>query len=195
MRALALLFLLAGCAGTPRPADIPRVHSMYAGNRPPPLDSMGVLLAYSPPEEEGKTLVGRITSDATGEDYRPPLDLRLLELEPGRYRLEAYFWIARSHLRDGKLVIENLQSGKIAPIELVAEAGRTYYVKAEVRKIEDVPVDERGGYFELNYGATVTDPESLRRGTSKLLRTSEYVWRPRVLALPPERAKAYRSHR
>lgn len=195
MRALALLLLAAACAGTPRPADVPGTHSMYAGNRPLPLGNMAVLVVYSPPEEEGKTLVGRVTSDATGEDFRPPLDMRLIELEPGRYRIETYFWVARSRIEDGKLLIENLQSGRIAPIEVVAEAGRTYWIRAEVRKAEEVPVDERGGFFELNYGASVADPDSMRRGELKFLAKSEYVWRPRLEVLPPDKAKSYRSHR
>ena len=70
--------------------------------------------------------------------------------------------VARSRIEDGKLVIENLQSGKIAPIEVVAEAGRTYWIRAEVRKAEEVPVDERGWFFELNYGASVADPDEPR---------------------------------
>jgi hypothetical protein len=195
MRAIPLLFVLAACAGTPRPADIPRIHSMYQGNRPPPLDKMAVLLVFSPADQEGKTLVGRITSETTGEDYRPSLDMRSLELEPGRYRIEAYFWIAESRLQDGKLLIENLQSGKIAPVEIVAEEGRTYYIKADVRKRADVPGDEIGGFFELNYGATLAEPESLRRGESKFLAQSEYVWRPILTPLPANLVKEYRSYR
>jgi hypothetical protein len=168
---------------------------MYGGNRPPPLERMAVLLVYSPPEEEGKTLVGRITSEATQEDFRPPLDMRLLELEPGRYRLETYFWVARSRLEDGKLLIENLQSGRIALLEIVAEAGRSYWVRAEVRRAEEVPAEERGGFYELNYGAALAEPDSMRKGESSFLARSEYVWRPRLEVLPPDRAKSYRSHR
>jgi hypothetical protein len=193
MRVFPLLLLAAACAGTPRPADVPGTHALYEGNRPPPLETMAVLLVHSPPEEAGKTLVGRITSDR--EDYRPPIDLRLLELQPGRYRIELYFWIARSRLENGKLLIENLQSGKIAPMEIVAEAGRTYWIRAEVAKASDVPAEERGGFFELNYGAEVTNPDSMRRGDSSFLAKSEYVWRPRLEVLPPDKAKSYRSHR
>lgn len=168
---------------------------MYEGNQPPPLADMGVLLVFSPPQDDGKTMVGRITCDDTGEDYRPSLDMRVLELAPSRYRIEVYFWIARSRLQNDKLVIENLQSGKIAPMELVAEAGRTYYVHAEVRKKDQVPPEEREGFFPLNYGETVADPESLRRGDSRILAESEYVWRPHLVVLPPARAKEYRSYR
>ena len=113
MRALPLAALLAACAAssstsTPTqepPKIVGNTHAMYAGSRPPPAGKMGVLLVYSPPEEDGKTLIGRITSDATGQDFRPNLDLRSLQLEPGRYRIEAYFWIARSRLEKGKLLI------------------------------------------------------------------------------------------
>jgi hypothetical protein len=168
---------------------------MYAGDRPPPLEKMAVLLVMSPPGDEGKTLVGRIRSDATEEDFRPPTDLRLLELEPGRYRLETYFWTARSRLEGGKLVIENLRSGKIAPLDIVAEEGRTYYIRAEVERKDAVPPEERGGFFRLNHGATVTDPEELRRGDRAVLAESQYVWRPHLTVLPPDRAKEYRSHR
>lgn len=196
MRVLPLVAILSACAASaPKPADVPRTHAMYDGSRPPPLGKMAVLLVHSPPTENGKTLVGRVTSDATGEDYRPPIDLRLLELEPGRYRLETYFWIARSRLVDGKLLIENLQSGDIAPLDLVAEEGRTYSIRAEVRKKDDVPADERSGFFPLNYGSTITDPESVRRGDSRALRASEYVWKPHLVVLPPARATEYRSHR
>lgn len=195
MRAFPLVILLAACAATPQPADVPRTHAMYEGNRPPPLAKMALLLVFSPAEEQGKTMVGRITSEATGEDYRPSLDLRVLELEPGRYRLETYFWIARSRLQDGKLLIENLQSGKIAPFELVAEAGATYYLQADMQKKDDVPAAQRDAFFQLNYGASIADPDSLRRGDSDLLAVSEYLWRPRLVALPPDRAKEYRLYR
>ncbi len=168
---------------------------MYEGSRPPPLEKMAVLLVFSPATEDGKTLVGRITSDETGEDYRPSLDTRLLRLEPGRYRLETYFWIARSRLESGKLVIENLQSGQIAPMEIVTEAGRTYYIRAEVRKKNEVPAQERSGFLQLNYGSTVADPESLRRGDSDFLAASESVWRPHLTAVPPAQAAEYRSYR
>lgn len=196
MRILALAVLLAACSTpAPRAADSPRTHAMYEGNRPPPLAETSVLLVFSPAEEDGKTLVGRITSDQTGEDYRPSLDLRLLELEPGRYRLETYFWIARSRLENGKLVIENLQSGEIAPVEMVAEEGRTYFIRAEVRKKDEVKAQERSGYFQLNYGATIADPESLRRGDSGSLAESEYVWKPHLTPVPAAQAKEYRSYR
>jgi len=195
MRALVFAILLSACSATPRPGDVPNTHAMYQGNTPPPLEKMAVLLVYSPPDEDGKTLVGRITSEATGEDYRPPLSLRTLELEPGRYRIEAYFWIARSRIENGKLLIENLQSGKIAPIELVAEAGRTYYVHAETKTKDEVPAEERGGFFHLNYGQTVADPESLRRGNSNFLAESEYLWRPILVVIPPASAKEYRGYR
>jgi len=199
MRALLLLVLAlalaAACAGTPRPGDVPGTHAMYKGNVPPPLDEMGVLLVFSPPSENGKTLVGRITSDETGEDYRPPLDTRVVELEPGRYRLETYYWVAQSRMENGKLLIENLQSGRIAPVEVVAEAGRTYWIRAEVKKVDEVPPDERGGFFALNYGEAVTNPDSMRRGESKFLAESEWVWRPRLEVLPPDKAKEYRSYR
>ncbi len=182
-------------APAPRPGDVPRTHAMYEGSRPPPLDEMAVLLVFSPAEEAGKTMVGRITSDTTGEDYRPSLDTRALELEPGRYRLETYFWIARSRLEDNKLVIENLQSGRIAPMEIVVEAGRTYSIRAELRKEGDAPAQERSGFFPLNCGATVADPERLRRGDSAFLAASEYVWRPHLTVLPAAQANEYRRHR
>ncbi len=188
--------LPAACStSAPRAADSPRTHAMYEGSRPPPLDKTAVLLVFSPATEDGKTLVGRITSEETGEDYRPSLDLRLLELEPGRYRLETYFWVARSRLENGKLVIENLQSGQIAPMEIVAEEGRTYFIRAEVRKRDEVPAQERSGFLALNYGATVADPERLRRGDSQFLATSDYVWRPHLTVVPPAQAKEYRSYR
>lgn len=196
LAALLAAALLAACAAPPpRAADSPRTHAMYKGDRPPPLDEMAVLLVFSPATEDGKTLVGRITNDEIREDYRPSLDLRFLELEPARYRLEMYFWVARSRLEGGKLVIENLQSGRIAPMEVVAEAGRTYYIRAEVRKKDEVPAQERSGFFQLNYGATIADPESLRRGDSQFLALSEYVWRPHLTVVPPAQANEYRSYR
>jgi hypothetical protein len=197
MRAIAFVALLAACASSsaPKPDDLPRTHAMYDGSRPPPLEKMAVLCVFSPASEDGKTLVGRITSDDTGEDYRPSLDTRILALEPGRYRLETYFWIARSRLEDGKLVIENLQSGQIAPMEIVVEAGRTYFVRAELGKKDEVRAQERGGFFRLNYGATVADPERLRRGDSSSLAASEYVWRPHLTVLPPAQAAEYRGYR
>jgi len=80
-------------------------------------------------------------------------------------------------------------------MEIVVEAGRTYCIRAEVLKEEEVPAQERSGFFRLNYGASVADPESLRRGDSRFLATSEYVWRPQLTALPPAQAAEYRSHR
>ncbi len=196
-RAALLASAIAGaCAApAPRPDDSPRTHAMYEGTRPPPLDEMAVLLVFSPAVEEGKTMVGRITTEATGEDFRPSLDTRLLELEPGRYRLETYFWIARSRLQDDKLVIENLQSAQIAPMEIFAEAGRTYFIRAEMRKKDQVPAQERSGFFPLNYGATVADPEKLRRGDSGFLAASDYLWRPHLTVVPMAQASEYRRHR
>jgi hypothetical protein len=167
---------------------------MYAGNRQPPPEKMAVLLVYSPPEENGKTLVGRITSDATGADFRANLDLRSLQLEPGRYRIETYFWIARSRLESGKLLIENLQSAQIAPMEIVVEAQRTYYIRADMRGKDEVPAEQKGGFFPLNYGATLADAEQLRRGDSRFLAAAEYVWRPELTAMTPAQVKQYWSH-
>ena len=195
MRLMPLLALLAACASTPpRAADGPQTHAMYEGDRPP-LDKAAVLLVFSPPEEPGKTMVGRIISEASREDYRPPLDVRQLHLEAGHYRLEAYFWIARSRMENGKLVIENLQSGSIAPMDLFAEEGRTYFIRAEMRRKDEIRADERGGFFALNYGATVADPESLRSGDSSSLAESEFVWKPHLVVVPPAQAKQYRSYR
>jgi hypothetical protein len=168
---------------------------MYKGDTPPPLDKMAVLLVFSPPDVPGKTLVGRIRSEETTEDFRPSLETRQLQLEAGRYRLETYFWIARSRLEDGKLVMENLQSGRIAPMDLVAEEGRTYFIGADLRRGDAVQPDERGGFYELNYGATVADPEQLRRGESSVRAVSEYVWKPLLIVVPPAQAKKYRSYR
>jgi hypothetical protein len=191
-RLFPLALLLAACAAT---APAPKTHTIHRGKRLPPLEEMAVLLVLSPPDENGKTLVGRITREGGGADYRPPLDTRLIELEPDRYRLETYFWIARSRLEGEKLLIENLQSARIAPVEIVVEAGRTYFIRAELRRREEVPAEEMSGFHPLNYAASLADPEGLRRGDSEFTAASDYVWRPHLSVLPPARAKEYRSHR
>jgi hypothetical protein len=189
MTRAAAFALLVGCAASPR-ADAPPAQAIYPGERPA-RDSMAVLLVLSPPEEDGKTLVGRIASEDTGEDFRPPIDLPFVELAPGRYRVETYYWIPRSRLVKGKLLIENLQSAAIAPVEIVVEKGRTYFIRAELRRADELSADQRSGFFPLNYAATLADPEKLRRGESEFQRLSEYVWRPHLSVLPPERARSY----
>jgi hypothetical protein len=192
LRALALA-LFAGCAAS-RPADAPPAApaGIHPGKRPASA-SMAVLLVLSPPEEDGKTLVGRVMIEEGERDLRPPIDLEFVELGPGRYRLETYFWIPRSRLVKGKLLIENLQSAEIAPIEIVVEPPRVYFIRAELRRADELTPEQRGAYYPLNYAATLADPDQLRRGESKFQRLSEYVWRPHLAVVPPAQAKAYRE--
>jgi hypothetical protein len=203
MRALPLALLLAACASSssssssrePRPKPNGNHHAMYAGRKPPPEEKMAILLVYSLPEEAGKTLIGRITSDATSADFRPPLSLRYFLLEPGRYRIEAYFWISRSRLENDKLLIENLQSAQIAPLEIVVDAGRAYCLRADVRKKDAVPAEARGAYYPLSYGSTLADAERLRSGDdSTFLGASEFVWRPELAMMTIAEQKQYWSH-
>ena len=189
MYRLALLLLalvVAACASS--------------GSRSKQAEGPALLLVLSPPEETGKTLVGRITGLDADFDVRPTLDTRAVELAPGRYRLETYFWIARSRLgrdadRRETLVIENLQSARIALMEIVVEGGRTYWVRAELRRTEGVPAAERSGFHPLNKGESISDPDQIRLGIARVLAESEFVWRPHLAVLPEDRAQEYRTNR
>ena len=79
-------------------------------------------------------------------------------------------------------------------MEIVVEAQRTYYIHAELRKKDEVPGEERDGFYPLNFGATLADAEQLRRGDSRFLAASEYVWRPHLTAMTPAQEKQYWSH-
>jgi len=163
-------------------------------------EGTAVLLILSPPEESGKTLIGRIRNDELGVDLRPSLDTGAVELKPGRYRLETYFWIARSRLDRGAkgqetLVIENLQSAEIAPMEIVVQGGRTYFIRADLRRKGSVPPGERSAFHPLNQGESISDPDRLRMGIARVLAESDFVWRPELTVLPDDRAGQYRKKR
>jgi len=174
-----LLVLVAACAD--------------AGRRSEQEEGEAVLLVLSPPSESGKTFVGRITNEELGVDIRPTLKTPSVELQPARYRLETYFWIARSRLgRDAKgndtLVIENLQSARIAPMEVVLQGGRTYFIHADLRRKETLPPVERTAFHPLNKGESISNPDQLRAGSARALAESDFVWRPELTVLPEERA-------
>ncbi|MHC4548392.1 MAG: hypothetical protein ACYTEZ_06400 [Planctomycetota bacterium] len=144
-----MLLALGACASQPRsPADTPfEAHALYEGRRPP-LDRVAVLLVISPDDDDGLCVVGRVTEPQAGSDYRPRVDRSLLELKPGRYSLEVYYWIARSRFElaaGGKrmLVMENLKSATVVPITITVEAGRTYYLAPELRRARELSPAQR----------------------------------------------------
>ena len=69
-----------------------------------------------------------------------------------------------------------------------------FFIRADVRKKEVVPAEQRSAYFPLNYGATLAQAEQLRSGDSTVLGPSDFVWRPEVTAMTLAQEKQYWSH-
>lgn len=197
---LLLLALACACGSTPllKPpkekieTEFPIV-AFYDG-RQPPLEKLAVLMVLTPDDEDGICVVGRIRDTEAQRDYRPPVKQALLELKPGQYRIEAYYWIARSRFdRTGALVMENLQSATMVPMTIDVAPGATYALTPELRRSEDLSRREKEGYHPLAIAASFSQVKSPPPERHQAIKT--HVWRPHLTPLPADEAKQYHSYR
>ncbi|MHC4934472.1 MAG: hypothetical protein ACYTGV_20040, partial [Planctomycetota bacterium] len=75
------------------------IHRLYGGGTRRPED-VAILLVATPSGRTGIGVVGRVVRKDLGIDFRPEVRRALLELEPGRYELEVWYWIGRSSLEE-----------------------------------------------------------------------------------------------
>jgi hypothetical protein len=197
---LLLLALACACGSSPLLAppeekietEFPVV-AFYDGRRPS-LDELAVLTVLTPTDDNGICVVGRIRDAELQRDYRPPVKQALLELKPGRYRLEVYYWIARSRFdRSGALVMENLQSATMVPLTIDVAAGQVYFIEPELRRTEDLSGTERESFHPLAIAASFAQVKSPPPQRHQVIQT--HVWRPRPATIPAPEAKRYRSYR
>ena len=176
-----------------------RVHALYQGDeeKPTPLDELAVFLMQTPHNDEGLGLVGRVTNLDTKADYRPDSNMNLLELQPGRYRLELWYRVQKAtfdEVNSGEkgLHFESLKSAEVAVLETTLEAGQTYFVEPRLLSRKAVPPDEAKKYYALTYGSTM---EGVKNVPPKERRLTDWVWRPFIATLSKKDAAFYRSYR
>lgn len=196
-----LLLLLAGACGSTPLLEPPRekietefpVVAFYDGRRPG-LEKLAVLTVLTPNDEDGVAVVGRIRDTERQRDYRPPVKQALLELKPGRYELEVYYWISRSRFdRSGALVIENLKSATMVPMTIDVAPGQVYFVEPELRRSEELRPPEREGYHPLAFAADFAQVKSPPPDKHREIKT--HVWRPHLATIPQPEAKQYNHYR
>lgn len=197
---LLLLALAGACGSTPllEPSkerietEFPVV--VFYEGRKPPLEKLAVLTVLTPDDEEGVCVVGRIRDTGALRDYRPPVKQALLELRPGRYELEVYYWVARSRFdRTGALVMENLQSATMVPMTIDVAAGATYCITPELRPAEELSRREKEGFHPLAIAASFSQVRSPPPERHQVIQS--HVWCPHLTTLPAEEAKAFHSYR
>jgi len=197
---LLLLAFACGCGSIPllEPAkekietDFPVV--AFYGGKQPRLEELAVLLVFTPTDDEGLCVVGRIRDTDSGRDYHPPVRQAILELRPGSYRMEVYYWIARSRFdRTGALVMENLQSATMVPMTIDVAAGKAYALTPELRRNQDLSLKAREDFHPLAIAASFSQVKTPPRQTHLLVKS--HVWRPHLTTIPAAEADQYRSYR
>ena len=197
---LLLLALACGCGSLPllepakeiRETEFPVV-AFYEGRRPR-LDKLAVLTVITPNDDDGVCVVGRIQDSEARRDYRPPVKQALLELRPGQYRLEVYYWIARSRFdRNGALVMENLKSATVVSMTIDVAVGEVYTIEPELRRREDLSLKALESFHPLAIAASFGQVKSPPPERHRVVKT--HVWRPHLKPLPTEKAANYRSYR
>lgn len=197
---LLLLVLACACGSTPL-LEPPRekiatefpVVAFYEGRRPS-LEKLAVLTVLTPNDEDGIGVVGRILDAERRRDYRPPVKQALLELKPGRYHLEVYYWISHSRFDSrGALVIENLKSATMVPMTIDVAAGGVYFIEPKLRRSEDLSPGEKEKYHPLAFAADFAQVQSPPPDKHRPIET--HVWRPRLATIPQPEAKQYNHYR
>jgi len=202
------LLLLGACASVLPPEPPPKlkseteqygvynIHTLYWG-RQPELDDLAIALVFTPGGARGVGVIGRVTNLETKADYMVPLDIDVLELAPGRYRFELYFWIGRSSFKEtgaGErgVKLESLRSADIAVREATLVAGGTYYIGAEMKLKGTIADAEKDRFHPLRYGASM---EEVKDAPPVETEASEWMWRPRVTKMKPDKAGKHRAYR
>jgi len=194
--ALSLLLAAACSSGT-----VYRVHPMYPigplGIRPP-LREVAVLLVASPDEGEGVCEILKVRDVAEGREYVPATGDNLIELEPGSYQLQVRYRVADAQLGETttgekSLRLRNLRSQLPVPMTFQAEAGGTYFVAGELRRLAFVKPDERARYHPVVLTTTVSRIEG--RPAEETQPVDTLVWRPEIRRLSDASAERYRRYR
>jgi hypothetical protein len=199
---LLLLALASACGSVPLleppkekiETEFPVVAFYADEGRKPSLDELAVLTVITPNDEEGVCVVGRIRNAEKQRDYRPPTKQALLELRPGQYHVELYYWIARSRFdRNGALVMENLKSATMVPLTIDVAAGDVYFIEPELRRSEELSVLGRERFHPLAIAASFAHVKAPPPERHRVIKT--HVWRPNLATIPDPEAKEYRSYR
>jgi hypothetical protein len=199
---LLLLALAWGCGSTPLleppkekiETEFPVVAFYEDEGRRPKLDDLAVLTVLTPTDDDGVCVIGRIRDAEARRDYRPPVKQALIELRPGSYRLEVYYWIARSRFdRTGALVMENLQSATMVPMTIDVAAGNVYFLQPELRRSEELSPRARERYHPLASAASFSQVKSPPPDRRRVIQS--HVWRPKLASMPDAEAAPYRSYR
>jgi len=197
---LLLLAFACGCGSVPLleppkekiETEFPVVE-FYDGHKPR-LEKLAVLLVLTPTDDEGLCVVGRIRDIDSGRDYRPPVRQAILELRPGQYLLEMYFWVARSRFdRNGALVMENLQSATMVPMTIDVAAGKAYTFTPELRRNQELSPKARKDFHPLAIASSFSQVKTPPRQTH--LTVKSHAWRPHLTTIPAAEAEQYRSYR
>jgi hypothetical protein len=160
----------------------------------PDLDKLAVLTVITPANDDGVCVVGRIRDAEKQRDYRPPVNQALLELKPGQYHLELYYWIARSRFdRNGALVMENLKSATMVPFKIDVAAGEVYFIEPKLRRSEELSPTEKKRFHPLAIAASFAHVKAPPPERHRVIKT--HVWRPQLATIPDPEAKQYRSYR
>ena len=199
---LLLLALACACGSVPLleppkkiiETDFPVVAFHEDEGRQPKLDELAVLTVITPNDDDGVCVVGRIRDAEARRDYRPPVKQALIELRPGQYNLEVYYWIARSRFdRHGALVIENLKSATVVPLKIDVAAGQVYTIKPELRRTEELSLMGRERFNPLAAAASFSQIKSPPPERYRAIKT--HVWRPHLASLPANEAVQFRNYR
>jgi hypothetical protein len=160
----------------------------------PRLEELAVLLVLTPTDDEGLCVLGRIHDTDSQRDYRPPVRQAILELRPGQYDLEVYYWVARSRFDlNGALVMENLQSATMVPMTIDVAAGKAYALTPELRRSQELSAEAREGFHPLALASSFSQVKTPPRQTH--LTVTSHVWRPHLTTIPAAEAEQYRSYR
>ena len=195
---LLALLLVVGCESTPAPVPTITVEYLYEGDRPP-LDEVALVRVLEPDQGDGVGVVGSIVNVQTGDVFRPELRARyFLEVLPGRYEIDASFWLGRSRFGrtpsgEKALIDESLRAGSVVALQLVAEAGKIYYVRPELRETAKLLPAQHSDYNSVRYRKRTSQVE--RGLPDKMELSKDYLWRPHLGVLTTEEAREFWSYR
>jgi hypothetical protein len=168
------------------------IHRLYEGGAKRPQE-VAILLVATPSGRTGIGVVGRVARKDMKIDFRPEVRRALLEVLPGRYELELWYWIGRSSVErtgagQGELRFQSLRSAEKAVMQVEVKAGEAYYIDPELKHRRQLYKLSKEGFYKLMYGEQEAQAED--RDASVELR-ADYLWRPHFRVLTDEQAKRY----
>jgi hypothetical protein len=169
------------------------IHRLYEGGAKRPKE-VAVLLVATPSGRTGIGIVGRVVRKDQNIDFRPEVRRALLELLPGHYELELWYWIGRSSVEktgagQGELKFQSLRSAEKAVMQVEVKAGEAYYIDPELKHRRQLYKLSQEGYYKLMYGEQ--DVQRVDRDDASLKLRADYLWRPHFRVLTDEQAKRY----